>query len=104
MTISVDVNPRLESVGEGARAIALPARAKSAQRWHVENELESIDRALYLFGMWTADASGRWHGGSRAGASPAAAHAIAVLVSGDPARVTSTIPTIKFPTFEAAAK
>ena len=104
MSISVKVNPRLESVGQGAKAIAPPARAKSAQRWHVENEQESTDRALYLFGPWTADASGKWSAGSRAGASPTAAHAISVLVSGDPARVTSTIPTIKFPTFEAAVK
>jgi hypothetical protein len=104
MTISVYANPRLESVGEGAKAIAPPARAKSAQRWHVETETESTDRALYLFGAWTADASGKWRGGSRAGASPTAAHAISVLVSGDPARVTSTVPTIKFPTFEAAVK
>ena len=63
MSISVYVNPRLESVGEGAKAIAPPARAKSAQRWHVENEHESTDHALYLFGAWTADASGKWRGG-----------------------------------------
>lgn len=104
MSIRVTVNPGLESVGQGAKAIAPPARAKSAQRWHVENENESLDRALYLFGPWTADASGRWKAGARAGASPVAAHAISVLVSGDPARVTSTIPTIKFTTFEAAVK
>jgi len=104
ITISVDVNPPSESVGQGAKAIAPPAHAKSAQRWHVENEQESVDRALYLFGAWTAGAAGKWNAGSRAGASPAAAHAISVLVSGDPARVTSTIPTIKFPTFEAAVR
>jgi hypothetical protein len=104
MTISVSVNPRLESVGEGANAIAPPARATSAQRWHVETEHESTDRALYLFGPWTAGANGKWSAGRRAGAPPAAAHAISVLVSGDPERVTSTIPTIKFPTFEAAVK
>jgi hypothetical protein len=104
MTISAYVNPRLESVGEGAKAIALPARATSAQRWHVESEHESTDRALYLFGAWTADASGKWRGGVRAGALPTAAHAISVLVSGDPERVSQTIPTIKFPTFEAAVR
>ncbi len=104
MSISVYANPRLESVGEGAKAIALPAHAKSAQRWHVENENESTDHALYLFGAWTADANGKWRGGSRAGASPTAAHAISVLVSGDPARVTKTIPTIKFATVEAAVR
>jgi hypothetical protein len=104
MTISVNVNPRSESVGEGAKAIAPPARAKSAHRWHVENEHESTDRALYLFGAWSAGASGTWSAGSRAGAPPAAAHAISVLVSGDPARVTKVVPTIKFPAFEAAVK
>jgi hypothetical protein len=104
MSISVYANPPLESVGEGAKAIAPPARAKSAQRWHVENEQESIDQALYLFGAWTADASGKWRGGSRVGASPAAAHAISVLVSGDPARVSQIAPTIKFPVIEAAVR
>ena len=104
MSISVTVNPGSESLGQGAKAIAPPMRAKSAQRWHVENEYESNDHALYLFGAWTAGASGRWNAGSRSGASPAAAQAISVLVQGDPERVTKTIPTIKFATFEAAVK
>jgi hypothetical protein len=104
MSISVYANPVSESVGQGARAIAPPARAKSAQRWHVENEQESTDHALYLFGAWTADASGKWNAGARGGASPTAPQAISVLVSGDPERVTKTIPTIKFPIFEAAVK
>ena len=103
VTISVNVNPLWETVGEGARAIAPPAGAKLAQRWHVENELESIDHALYLFGAWTAATSDRWNAGSRSGISPAAAHAISVLVSGDPERVTTVAPTIKFPAIEAAA-
>jgi hypothetical protein len=104
MTIRVTANPRSEPVGPGAKAIAPPAHAKSAQRWHVESELESTDHALYLFGAWTAGAGGKWNSGTRAGASPAAAHAIAVVVSGDPARVTATAPTIKFPAFDAAVK
>jgi len=104
MSISVRVNPGSESVAPGAKSIAPPAGAKAALRWHVETEQASTDRALYLFGAWTAGANGRWIAGSRAGASPAAAHAIAVLVSGDPARVTSTIATIKFPTAEAAVR
>lgn len=104
MTIRVTVNPGSESVGQGARAIAPPAGAKSAQRWHVENENESTDHALYLFGAWTAGASGKWNAGSRGGTPPMAAHAISVLVEGDPERVTKTIPTIKFATFEAALK
>lgn len=104
MSIGVSVNPHSEFVGPGATAIAPPARAKSAQRWHVENEGESTDRALYLFGAWTAGAGGKWNAGSRAGASPTAAHAISVLVSGDPARVTRVVPTIVFPTFEAAVR
>jgi hypothetical protein len=104
MRISVYANPRLESVGEGAQAIAPPARAKSAQRWHVENEQESTDHALYLFGVWTAEASGKWRAGNRDGAAPTAAHAISVLVSGDPARVSQIAPTIKFPVIEAAVR
>jgi hypothetical protein len=103
-TISVSVNPGSEIIGPGAKAIAPPARARSAQRWHVESEHESTDRALYLFGAWTPGASGRWNAGSRSGASPAAAHAISVLVSGDPQRVTTIIPAIQFPAIEAAAR
>jgi hypothetical protein len=104
MSISVRVNPGSESVGPGAEAIAPPAHAKSAQRWHVENEHESTDRALYLFGAWSPGASGKWNAENRGGASPAAAHAISVLVSGDPERVTQTVPTIKFAAFDAAVK
>jgi hypothetical protein len=104
MTIAVSVNPAPQPIGPGATAIAPAARAKLAQRWHVETEHESTDRALYLFGAWTAGANGKWKSGIRAGATPAAAHAISVLVSGDPARVTSTIPTIKFPVIEAAVR
>lgn len=96
MSIRVSVNPGSETVGQGAKAIAPPAQAKSAQRWHVETEHESTDRALYLFGAWTAGVGGKWNAGSRAGVAPAAAHAITVLVSGDPARVTATVPTIDF--------
>jgi hypothetical protein len=58
-------------------------------------------RGRVLFGAWTPGASGKWSAGSRGGASPAAAHAISVLVSGDPERVTKTVPTIEFPAFEA---
>jgi hypothetical protein len=104
MSIRVTVNPGSELVGQDAKAIAPTARAKSAQRWHVETDHESTDRALYLFGVWTPGANGKWDAGSRGGAPPAAAHAISVLVSGDPERVTKTIPTIKFQTFESAVK
>jgi hypothetical protein len=103
-TIRMTVNPGSERVGQGARAITPPARAKSAQRWHVESEHESTDHALYLFGAWAPGPDGKWNSGSRGGASPAAAHAIAVHVSGDPQRVTATIPTIKFPTLEATVR
>jgi hypothetical protein len=103
-TIRVTVNPGSEPVGPGAKAVTPPARAKSAQRWHVENERESTDHALYLFGTWSPGAAGMWNSGSRGGGSPAAAHAIAVVVSGDPERVTTAVPTIGFPAIEAAVK
>jgi hypothetical protein len=104
MSIAVTANPRSESVGAGAQAVAPPGGAKSAQRWHVETEQESTDHALYLFGAWTAGTGSKWNAGTRAGASPAAAHAISVLVSGDPERVTKTIPTIQFANVSAAIK
>lgn len=104
MSIRVSVNPGSETVGQGAKAVAAPAHAKSAQRWHVESEQESTDHALYLFGAWTPGANGKWNAGYRAGAAPAAPHAISVLVRGDPERVAATIPTLKFPAFEAAVR
>ena len=96
MTIAVSVNPRFERVGAGATAVAPPAGAKSAQRWHVEDDSQSNDKALYLFGAWKAPAQGQWNLASRAGVAPSDAHGISVLVTGDAARVTETVASLDF--------
>jgi hypothetical protein len=96
MRIAVSVNPRFERVGTGATAVAPPAGAKAAQRWHVEDENQSNDHALYLFGAWRAPAQGQWNLASRAGVAPSAAHGISVLVTGDAERVKQTVASLDF--------
>lgn len=96
MSIRVSVNPGIENAGPGATALTLPASGKFAQRWHVEDESQSTDQALYLFGTWRQRSAGSWNSMAREGLAPTGAHAIAVHVSGDPARVTKTLPTIAF--------
>ena len=102
--ISVRVNPRNEDVGPGATAIAPPAGGKSALRWHVEDENESNDHALYMFGAWKQSPDGRWQQTARAGAAPPSAHGVAVQVRGDPERVTQTIAKIDFTKVAATVK
>lgn len=104
MSIAVTVNPRFERVGAGATAIATPAGATSALRWHVEDENQSEDRVLYLFGAWKASAQGQWTPTPRAGVAPSDAHGISVLVSGDPARVTQTVASLDFAKLAAIVK
>ena len=104
MSIAVTVNPKFERVGAGATAVAPPAGAKVAQRWHVEDETQSNDKALFLFGTWKAAAQGQWNTMPRAGAVPAGAHGISVLVTGDPARVTQTVASLDFAKLAAIVK
>ena len=96
MTIAVGVNPRNERAGAGATAVAPPAGARSAQRWHVESDTESNDRALYLFGAWKPAAQGGLQATPRAGVAPSGAHGVSVLVTGDAERVTQTVAKIDF--------
>lgn len=103
MSIGVTVNPGRKSIGQGATAIAPPAGARSAQRWHVEDENRSEDEALFLFGAWKPGTAGQWVSTAREGV-PVVAHAISVHVTGDPARVTSTLPTIDFAKFAALTR
>jgi hypothetical protein len=104
MFINVRVNPQSESVGPGARAFAPPAGAKSALRWHVENEKESNDQALVLFGAWKPGTEGRWQQTLRAGIAPSGAHGVAVYIRGDPERVTQAIAKIDFAKLAATVK
>lgn len=96
MTIAVRVNPINERAGPGAKAVAPPAGAKSAQRWHVEDENESTDRALFLFGAWNPATQGGLQPALRADVAPSGAHRLSVLVTGDADRVTQTVAAIDF--------
>ena len=96
MSIAVTVNPKFERVGAGATAVAPPAGAKVAQRWHVEDETQSNDKVLLLFGAWKPSAQGQWNTTPRAGVAPPGAHSVSVLVTADPARVTQTVASLNF--------
>jgi hypothetical protein len=102
--ISVRVNPHSEVVGAGARALTPPAGGKSAQRWHVEDENQSIDHALYLFGAWRPGAAGGWQQLARAGVAPSGVHGVAVDVRGDPERVTQVVAKIDFAKLAATVR
>jgi hypothetical protein len=104
MSINVRVNPRNENVGSGAQAFAPPTGGKSAQRWHIEDESQSTDHALYLFGAWKPGAEGGWQQTSRAGVAPPSAHGVAVEVRGDPERVSQTVAKIDFTKFAATVR
>jgi hypothetical protein len=103
MTIAVAVNPSVQRPGKGATAVAPPAGAKLAQRWHVETDTESNDEALYLFGAWKPGQGGM-QPTLRAGVAPSGAHGLSVVVSGDPERVTQTVAAIDFAKLAAIVK
>ncbi len=103
MTIAVAVNPQIQRAGKGATAIAPPAGAKSAQRWHVETESESNDQALFLFGAWKPGQGGM-QPTLRAGVAPSGAHGLSVVVTGDPERVTQTLAKIDFANLAAIVR
>jgi hypothetical protein len=104
LAIHVRVNPRSETVGAGAQAFAPPAGGKSALRWHVEDENQSNDEALYLFGAWKSDAAGKWQRMSRAGIVPPGAHGVAIHARGSPESLTRMLAKIDFAKFAATVK
>jgi hypothetical protein len=96
LTITVHVNPMTLSTPPQAKPTARPAGAGSAYRWHVEDESQSNDHALYYFGAWFKRPDGTLQPSVRAGAPFSAAHAITVEVTGDPVRVTQTLAAMDF--------
>ena len=96
LTISVRVNPMTASVPDGAKPMTAPAGAKSAWRWHVEDESESTDHALYHLGTWFKRPDGSFQPSVRQGAPFSAAHGLTLEITGDPERVTQTIAAIDF--------
>jgi hypothetical protein len=104
LTISVRVNPTTASVPTGAKPMVAPAGAKSAHRWHVEDENQSTDHALYYFGTWFKRPDGTFQPSVRQGAPFSAAHGMTLEISGDPARVTQTISALNFAKVASALK
>jgi hypothetical protein len=96
LTISVSVNPLTARVPADAKPAALPARAKSAYRWHVEDTNSSNDHAQVHFGTWFKRPDGTLQPMPRKGAPFSAAHGFTIEVIGDPERVTKTLAAIDF--------
>lgn len=105
LTIRVMVNPMTARTPEEAKPIAPPAGAKSAFRWHVEDENQSTDHALYYFGTWFKRPDGTLQPSVRQGIPfSAGAHGLTLEVSGDPQRVTQTVAAVDFAKIVAALK
>ena len=104
LTISVRVNPMTATVPDGAKPMAAPAGAKSAWRWHVEDENQSTDHALYHFGTWFKRPDGSLQPSVRQGAPFSAAQGVTLEITGDPARVTQTISALNFAKVASALK
>lgn len=96
MTISVRVNPMTAVTPAEAKPIAPPAGAKSAFRWHVEDEKQSVDHVRYYFGTWFKRPDGSFQPSVRQGAPFSAAHGFTLEITGDPGRVTQTISALDF--------
>lgn len=104
MTIYVRVNPMTARTPDEAKPITRPAGAGSAYRWHVEDESQSNDHALYYFGSWFKRPDGTFQPSVRQGAPFSAAHAVSIEITGDPARVTQTIAAIDFGKFASLVR
>ena len=102
LSITVRVNPLTSRAPAEAKPAALATGAKSAYRWHVEDENQSNDHALYYFGSWFKRPDGTLQPMPRKGAPFSAAHGFTIEVIGDPERVTKTLAAIDFAKVAAA--
>jgi hypothetical protein len=95
MSIALSVNPGSISNARMQKAPA-PAGAHSAYRWTTSADGVSEGHALVLFGAWQPRAQGGVASQRRGTQSSAAAHAVAVNVAADPARLDSLLTSIDF--------
>jgi hypothetical protein len=95
MSIAISVNPGGISNVEMKKSQA-PAGAHSAYRWTTSADGVSEGHALVLFGAWQPRAQGGVVSQRRGTQSSAAAHAVAVNVAADPARLDSLLTSIDF--------
>jgi hypothetical protein len=103
ITISIGINPAIASSGPDARSVNPPAGSQAAWRWSsftfndaLDVNNAPMDNVLVLLGSWQSNAEGGMQHGSRAGADPSAAHAIAIRVSADAGRIDSIVNAIDF--------
>jgi hypothetical protein len=96
LTITVYVNPMTVRTPDEAKPTTRPAGSGSAYRWHVEDDSQNIDHALYYFGTWFKHPDGSFQPSVRQGAPFSAAHAISIEVIGYPERVTQMLAAIDF--------
>jgi hypothetical protein len=95
MSIGIRVNPGAISNADMKKSQA-PAGAHSAYRWTTSADGVSEGHALVLFGAWQPRAQGGVESQRRGTQSSAAAHAVAVRVAADPARLDSLLASIDF--------
>jgi len=95
MSIGIAVNPGGISNAEMKKSQA-PAGAHSAYRWTTSADGVSEGHALLLFGAWQPRAEGGVESQRRGTHSSSAAHAVAVTVAADPARLDSLLTSIDF--------
>ena len=104
LSISVHVNPMTARTPTEAKPVTAPTGAKYAHRWHVEDENQSVDHALYYFGSWFRRPDGTFQPAPPPGAPLSAAHGLTIEIIGDPARVTQAVSTTDFAKLAAIAK
>ena len=95
MSIGIQVNPGGISNAEMKKSQA-PAGAHSAYRWTTSADGVSEGHVLLLFGAWQPRAEGGVESQRRGTHSSSAAHAVAVTVAADPARLDSLLTSIDF--------
>jgi hypothetical protein len=95
MSIDIRVNPGGISNSEMKKSQA-PAEAHSAYRWTTSADGVSEGHALLLFGAWQPRGQGGVASQRRGTHSSSAAHAVAVTVAADPARLDSLLTSIDF--------
>jgi len=95
MDIAVQFNASSSASGD-MQSAEVPRGARFAFRGQSTDEGVTNDRALVLFGDWQAREGGILESSKRRGVSSAAAHAIAVTVTADPARLDTLLAAINF--------
>ena len=95
MSIDIRVNPGAISNSDMKKSQA-PAGAHSAYRWTTSADGVSEGHAMLLFGAWQPRAQGGVVSQRRGTHSSSAAHAVAVTVAADPARLDSLLTSIDF--------